>query len=81
MQYMKTKSDTGVYITRVIEKTAAQNADIREGDIILSIDDQKLERMCELRRYIYTKKPKDVVTLKILRNGREIEIKTTLYKK
>lgn len=81
MQYMKAKSNTGIYITRVIENAAAQKAGIKENDIILNIDDQKLERMCELRRYIYTKKPKDEVSLKILRNNREIEMKVKLEKK
>lgn len=78
---MNAKSDTGIYITRVIEQTAADKAGIKEEDIILSIDNQTLTRMCELRRYIYTKKPKDEVTLKILRNNREMEIKVKLEKK
>lgn len=81
MQYMKAQSDTGIYVTKVVEKTAAEKAGMKENDIILSIDDQKLERMCELRRYIYTKKTKDEVTLKILRNNREIELKATLEKR
>lgn len=81
MQYMKAKSDTGVYITKVIKKTAAQSAGIQEGDIILSIDEKELERMCELRRYIYTKKPKDEVTLEILRDNRKIEVRTKLDRK
>ena len=81
MQYMKAKSETGIYITKVIEKTAASQAGIKKDDIILNIDNQKLERMCELRRYIYTKKPKDEVTLKILRNNRQIELKVKLDKK
>ena len=33
MQYMKAKSDTGIYITKVIEKTAAEKA---AGDSPLS---------------------------------------------
>ena len=78
MGYMQAKSDKGIYITKVIENTPAQNAGIQEEDIILSIDNQELERMCELRRYIYTKKPNDEVTLKILRNNREIEVKAKL---
>lgn len=81
MLYMKVQSDTGVYITKVIQKTAAEKAGIKENDIILSIDNQKLERMCELRRYIYTKKPKDEVTLKLLRNNREIELKVKLERR
>lgn len=79
--YMKSKSDTGIYITKVLEKTAAEKSGIKKGDIILSIDNQTLERMCELRRYIYTKKSKDEVTLRILRNGKKMEIKVKLDKK
>lgn len=71
----------GIYIASVTDKTAAQRAGIKEGDILLSIDDNNLERMCELRRYIYTKKPKDEVVLKIQRNSRELEIKVKLDKK
>lgn len=81
MQYMKSKSNTGIYITKVVERTAAKKAGMKEKDVVLSIDDQKLERMCELRRYIYTKKPKDEVNLKILRNNQEMELKVVLEKK
>ncbi len=79
--YMKTKSDTGIYITKVIANTAAEKAGIKEGDVILTIDDQDLERMCELRRYIYTKSPKDEVNLTVLRDNRQIQIKATLERR
>ena len=82
VQYMNLtngyKQNTGIYITKVIENTAAEKAGIKEGDILLTIDNQTLNRMCELRQYIYTKKPKDEITLKLLRENREIEIKTNL---
>ncbi len=81
MQYMKAKSETGVYITKVVEGTSAQKAGVKKDDIILSIDNQTLERMCELRRYIYTKSPGDEVVLKILRNNRQMEIKAVLQKR
>ena len=81
MQYMKAKSDIGVYVTKVVDLTSAQKAGLKKDDIILSIDGQTLERMCELRGYIYTKKPKDEVTLEILRNNRQIQIKLELDKK
>ena len=51
------------------------------GDILLSIDGTKLERMCDLRCYIYTKKPGDTVKLEIQRNYRKIEIEAILKKK
>lgn len=71
----------GIYIARVNTKSAAEEAGLKSGDIIISIDGQKLERMCDLRCYIYTKKPRDVVTLKIQRNNREMEIEATLKRK
>lgn len=78
MQYMKAKSDTGVYVTKVVAGTTAEKAGLQKDDIILSIDGQTLERMCELRRYVYTKKPKEEVVLRVLRDNREIEMKMKL---
>ena len=71
----------GIYIESVNKNSAAEVAGLRQGDIILSIDGNTLERMCDLRCYIYTKKPGDKVTLKIQRNFRNFEIEATLKKK
>ena len=81
LPYMNLKSNKGVYITKVTKNTTAEKAGIQKGDVILSIDENNLERMCELRCYIYTKKPNDEVTLKLLRNNREFEVKVKLDKK
>ena len=71
----------GIYVARVNTKSAAADAGLKKGDIILTIDGNKLERMCDLRSYIYTKKPGDTVTLKIQRNNREMEVEATLKRK
>ena len=71
----------GIYVEKVNKNSAAEDAGLRKGDIILSIDGKNLERMCDLRCYIYTKKPGDKVKLKIQRNYREIEVAATLKKK
>lgn len=71
----------GIYVASVNTNSAASEAGVRMGDILLSIDGKKLERMCDLRCYIYTKKPGDIVTLKIQRNNREMEIVATLKRK
>lgn len=71
----------GIYVATVNKNSAAEEAGIRIGDIILSIDGNKLERMCDLRCYIYSKKPGDKIKLKIKRNYREIEVEATLKKK
>ena len=67
----------GIYVEKVNKNSAAEEAGLRKGDIILSIDGKNLERMCDLRCYIYTKKPGDKVKLKIQRNYRKIEVTAT----
>ena len=71
----------GIYVSKVNVNSAAKDAGIKNGDIILSIDGKELERMCDLRCYIYIKKPGDKVKLRIQRNYREFEIEATLKKK
>lgn len=71
----------GIYIESINKNSAAEIAGLKKGDIILTIDDKVLKRMCDLRCYIYTKKPGDKVKLKIQRNYRKIEIEATLKRK
>ncbi len=71
----------GIYVAQISLDTPAKNADLRIGDIITKIDDLELTKMCNLRAYIYTKKPGDEVILNILRNNKELQIKVTLGKK
>jgi len=51
------------------------------GDIITKIDEVELNKMSELRRYIYTKNPGDKVRLMINRSGKEFGIDLELGKK
>ena len=80
LKYMEVESDKGIYVNKVIEESSAEKAGIKSGDVILSIDDKNLERMCELREYIYNKKPKDIITLEILRGSRKIKLEAVLDK-
>jgi S1-C subfamily serine protease len=49
------------------------------GDIILSIDGVPTRKFEQLLSYLFTKKdPGDTVTLKVLRDGKEIELQVTL---
>ncbi len=70
--------ETGIYIVQVKPNSAAAKYGLKEKDILLSIDDIPIEKMCDLRCYIYEKKPKDKVKLRILRNQRERTIEITL---
>lgn len=57
----------GIYVSQIIKNGPAANTDLKEGDIINSIDGKELNTMNDLREYIYSKKPNDVVSLQISR--------------
>ena len=67
----------GIYVTEVTKNGPAETAGIKESDIITQIDGTQLKTMNDLREYIYTKKPNDKVTLKVIRGkiNREIVVK------
>lgn len=71
----------GIYVAQISLDSPAQNKNLRVGDIITKIDNLELTKMCDLRSYIYTKKPGDEVTLNVLRNNKEQQIKINLSKK
>ena len=63
------KFENGIYVVEIIKNSPAENAGIKKGDIITKIDGITLNKMSELRKYIYTKKPGEEVTLLVQRNG------------
>ena len=73
--------EEGIYVAQITKNGPADNTELKEGDIILSIDGKNLSTMNNLREYIYTKKPNDEVTLKITRGKINKEIKIVLGKR
>ena len=71
----------GIYVAQITANGPADNTELREGDIITSIDDIELNTMNDLRAYIYTKKPEETVTLKITRGKINKDILIKLGKK
>lgn len=75
------KIDNGIYVVQVNNNSPAYTYGLKEKDVILSIDGISLEKMCDLRSYIYTRKPGEEVTLQVLRNNRQFNIELKLSKK
>lgn len=78
---LKNKINRGVYVSQIIVNGPAANSELKEGDLITNIDGNSLNTINDLRQYIYTKKPGDVVKLKIIRKDKTEEIDITLGKK
>ena len=75
------KFETGIYIAQISLDSPAITSGLQIGDVITKIDDKSLEKMCDLREYIYTKKIGDKVTLTVLRNNKERNVEIKLSKK
>ncbi len=68
----------GIYVAQIATNGPAYNSDLKIGDIINTIDNIYLNTMNDLRSYIYTKKPGDVVNLNIIRGKINKTISITL---
>lgn len=75
------KFSNGIYVAQITSNGPADNSDLKEADIITSIDNIELNTMNDLREYIYTKKPNESVTLKIIRGKINRDISIVLGKK
>ena len=71
----------GIYVAQITKNGPANNRELKEGDVITSIDNNQLNTMNDLREYIYSKKPGDEVTLEITRGKINRQIKLILGKK
>ena len=73
--------ENGIYVAQVAKDGPSSLSAIKIGDIITKIDNTTVNKMSELRNYIYTKKPGDEVNINFLRNKREYSVKVKLGKK
>ena len=75
------KLDKGIYVADVIKNSPAEKAGMKRGDIILEIDQIELEKMLDLRKYIYEKEVGERVNIKYIRGNKEYQVNITLAKK
>ncbi len=68
----------GVLINEVLPNTPAAKANLKEGDIVLSVDGQPVNRSNQLQSLIARKHPGDTVTLAVRRNTKDLTIRVTL---
>ncbi|MCP4849467.1 MAG: PDZ domain-containing protein [Verrucomicrobiaceae bacterium] len=65
------EEDEGVVISGLLPNSPAQRSGLREGDIILEVDNMKTEQMSEVVDYVSTRKAGDEVELLVLRGEDE----------
>ncbi|MDO4802162.1 MAG: PDZ domain-containing protein, partial [Prevotellaceae bacterium] len=50
-------TNDGIYISEVTADGAAEDAGLKKGDVIVSIDGKKITKMAELQEHLFMKKP------------------------
>jgi len=68
----------GAEVGTVVESGPAADAGLRDGDVILAVDGEALERAEDLGPAIRSHEPGDAVTLDVLRDGERLEIEAGL---
>ena len=70
----------GALLSGINPGSAAEKAGLKPGDIVLSIDGEKVIGSGDLVAKLYTHQPGDTVTLTVLRNGTQSDFAVTLQK-
>ncbi len=74
------KTDKGAKVNEVTEKSAAEKAGIKKGDIITKVGDSKIENPDDLSEAVRKNKPGDKVSITLLRDNKEQKLNAELGK-
>ncbi|MGI6373570.1 MAG: S1C family serine protease [Caldicoprobacterales bacterium] len=73
--------EEGIYVVELDKNGPAYSAGVRVGDIITMVGNQKVNKMLDLRKTIYSYRVGQSVDIRILRGGKDLTINMTLVEK
>jgi uncharacterized iron-regulated protein len=71
------KNEKGVYIREVSPGSSAEKAGLRPGDVIVAMASEPIKEPFDLTYLVHQKKLGDKATLKLLRDGKPLEVEVT----
>lgn len=74
------ENEKGAEVTRVMDSSAAFKSGLKEGDIIVKVNDSPISDPEALAKVVREHQPNEEVTVKYIRDGREETAKVTLEK-
>lgn len=81
----KYELENGIYVTKVLQDSPAYNGDIRQGDIITSINEYAVSSITNLASILNNYKPEDTISVTVNRMSKgvlkEMQLSITLAKK
>lgn len=72
------KNVRGILISEVQEESPASKAGLKQGDVIMKLNDHKLEDVSDLRNRVAMLRPQSKAVLNIIRDGRAKKIQVTI---
>ncbi|MBT8272943.1 MAG: trypsin-like peptidase domain-containing protein [Bacteroidia bacterium] len=70
----------GFLVSSVESESGAERAGLKNGDVIKKLDNIEISKFSDMRGFLSSKRPNDVVQVTLLRNGTEKIIPVTLIK-
>lgn len=70
----------GILVTQVMEDSPAEDAGLQQGDLILQVDGDKVDKVATFRNHIALTAPGTRVSLTILRDGKQQAVKVKIGK-
>lgn len=70
----------GFYINGIDKESGANTAGIKIGDVIKDIDGIKISKFSDLKGYLNTKRPNDIVEVNLKRDNKSIKVRVQLNK-
>ncbi|PJA53956.1 MAG: protease, partial [Candidatus Marinimicrobia bacterium CG_4_9_14_3_um_filter_48_9] len=75
---LELESAYGALVGEIVKDSPAANADLAVGDVVLKVNNEAVKNSRTLMNLIAAKHPEDKVTLTVLREGKQKEIKVKL---
>ncbi|WP_080053778.1 Do family serine endopeptidase [Spirosoma aerolatum] len=72
------KVGRGIYVDQVVDNGAAEAAGLKKGDVITKMEGQPLDSDAQMREIIGRRRPGDVLTVTVNRDGTERDFKVEL---
>ena len=70
--------NSGAYVSAFADQSSAKEAGMKEGDVVVKIDDKSIRSNTSLIEYIGTRRPGDKVNITVNRDGKEITFPVVL---
>lgn len=75
-----TKQVQGFFIQKVTKDSGAEKSGLKPGDIIVNINQKDINTFVDIKSILNTKRPQDLVLVKVLREDKEMSFEVALIK-